>query len=101
MNKWQIICPLVTLTLVAVVFARISGANHCRAYVYAHSRMIGQELVATTNSPHLVHIGPGLTQRLSEFLAFPTGVAGVELGDEPAPIGNGRACSRVIITNAS
>ncbi len=100
MNKWQIICPLVAMAIVGVVFAIVSGSNHHRYYVYAQSRMIGEELVATTNSARLVHIGSGLQKRLSEFLVSPAGVAEVLLGDEPSPIGDGAACSRVIVSNA-
>ena len=77
MNKWQIICPLAAIAIVATVFAVVSGSNHHRYYVYAQTRMIGQELIATTNSTRLVQIGPGLQKRLSEFLVSPAGVAGV------------------------
>ena len=41
MNKWQIICPLVALAIVAVGFALISGSHRHRYYVYAQTRMIG------------------------------------------------------------
>ncbi len=101
MNKWQIICPLVAIAIVAVVFAMVSGRNHRRYYVYAQTRMIGQELIAATNSTRLVQIGSGLQKRLSEFLVSPVGVVEVELGDEPSPIGDGTACSRVIVSNAT
>ena len=86
MNKWQIICPLVAMAMVGVVFAIVSGSNHHRYYVHAQSRTIGEELVATTNSARLVHIGSGLQKRLSEFLVSPAGVAEVLLGDEPSPV---------------
>ena len=88
------------MAIVGVVFAIVSGSNHHRYYVYAQSRMIGEKLVATTNSARLVHIGSGLQKRLSEFLVSPAGVAEVLLGDEPSPIGDGAACSRVIVSNA-
>src|SRR2546426_7540907 len=79
----------------------VSGRNHRRYYVYAQTWMIGQELIAATNSTRLVQIGSGLQKRLSEFLVSPVGVAEVELGDEPSPIGDGTACSRVIVSNAT
>ena len=81
--------------------AMVSGRNHHRYFVYAHSRMIGEELVMTTNSTRLVQIGSGLRTKLSEFLASPAAVQQVELGDEPSPIGDGTACSRVILSNAA
>jgi len=55
----------------------------------------------TTNSTRLVQIGSGLRTKLSEFLASPAAVQQVELGDEPSPIGDGTACSRVILSNAA
>jgi hypothetical protein len=88
-NKWQIICPVVAIAIVAVVFAMLSGRNHHRYFVYAHSRMIGEDLVATTNSPHLVQVDPALQKRLSEFLVSPAGLSDVLIGDEPSPNGDG------------
>jgi hypothetical protein len=99
-NKWQIICLLVAIAIVGVVFALVSGSRHNRYHVYAQARMIGEELSTTTNSSRLVQLGPGLRQRLSDFLISPSGLAEVQLGDEPPPIGDGSACSRVILSNA-
>ncbi|HYG35351.1 MAG TPA: hypothetical protein VEC99_11230 [Clostridia bacterium] len=79
----------------------ISGRNHHRYFVYAHSRMVGEELAATTNSPHLVQIGSSLQKRLSEFLLPPAKLSLVLIGDEPPPIGDGAACSRVVLSNAA
>jgi len=100
-NKWQIICPLVAIAIAVMVFAVVSGSKHHRYYVYAQTRMIGQDLIATTNSARLAQIGPNLQKRLSEFLSSPAGVAEVVLGDEPSPIGDGAACSRLIVSNAT
>ena len=55
----------------------------------------------TTNSPQLVRIGPGLEGRLASLLNTNAGVSQVLLGDEPSPIGNGKAACRLILTNAS
>jgi hypothetical protein len=101
MNKWQIICPLVAIALVVIVFTAIRGRAHRAYYIQAHTRMIGEDLIARTNSSHLVQIGPGLRKRLSDFLAFPSGVADVQLGDEPSPIGGGAACSRLVVSNVT
>lgn len=100
MNKWQIICPIAAIATVVVVFAVISGRNHHRYFVYAQSRMVGEELATTTNSPHLVQVGLALRKQLSEFLVLPAGLSEVLVGDEPPPIGDGSACSRVILSNA-
>ena len=101
MNKYQIICPVVALVLVGILFAVVSGRNHQRYFIQAQSRMIGQDLISSTNSTRLVQIGPGLQKRLAEFLGAPAGIAEVNLGDEPSPIGDGRACSRVVLSNAT
>ena len=100
MNKWQIICPLVAMAVVAVIIAIMSGRNHHRHFVSAHTWMIGQELIATTNSARLVQIESGFQKELADFLASPAGIANVEFGDEPSPIGDGTACSRLIMSNA-
>ncbi len=101
MNKWQIICPLAAFAIVAVVFAMVSGSKHHRYYVQAQTHMLGQELIATTNSSRLGRLDSGLQKRLSEFLASPAHVAAVLLGDEPSPIGDGVASSRLILSNAA
>ena len=85
----------------AAVFALLSGRSHHRYFVHAHSRMVGEELAATTNSPHLVQVGPGLQKQLSEFMASPARLSEVLLGDEPSPLGDGSASSRVVLSNAA
>jgi hypothetical protein len=100
-NKWQIICPLAPIVIAVVVFARVWSLNHYRYYVSAQTRMIGEELIATTNSTRLLKIGPGLKQRMSEFMAVPPGIAEIMHGDERSPIGDGTACSRLILSNAT
>ncbi len=87
--------------MVAAVFAFVSGRNHHRYFVYAHSRMIGEELATATNSPHLVQLGPDLQNCLSQFLASPAGLSDVQLGDERSPLGDRSACSRIILSNAA
>jgi hypothetical protein len=62
--------------------------------------MIGRDLIARTNSERLVQIGSALPLRLSSFLRSSSAVAEVKLGDEPSPIGDGTASSRLILSNA-
>ncbi len=99
-NKRQIICPVVAISLGGVVLALVNGRSHHRYHVYAQTRMIGEELSTTTNSPRLVRIGAELQKQLADLLASPSAVAEVQLGDEPSPIGDGSACSRLILSNA-
>ena len=100
MNKWQIICPVVAMALVTVFGLAGQARRNARYYTSAQTEMIGQELVSATNSPRLVAVGPDLQNRLARFLASPGGVAKVLLGDEPSPIGDGTACSRLVLSNA-
>jgi hypothetical protein len=99
MNKWQLICPMVAIALVAIFGLAGQGRRNHRYYVSAQTRMIGQDLIKQTNSSRLVRIGPGLQDRLSGFLAAPSGVADALLGDEPH-LGDGSACSRLVLSNA-
>src|SRR6266853_455132 len=89
------------MAIVSLVSLVSSASSHRRYYVSAQTRMIGQELIAATNSQRLVRLGPELENRLSQFLHSSSAVAEVRLGDEPSPIGDGTACSRLILSNAT
>lgn len=99
MNKWQIICPVVAMLLFSLVLAFIALRGQHRGYVRVATRSIGSELIASTNSTHLVHIGSDLQARLAELLSVRTTVASVMQGDEPAPFGDGTASSRLVLSN--
>ena len=101
MNKWQIICPLAAMAIIALLLAWGQGSAHTRYYLTTQGRQIGLDLVKTTNSPQLVRLGVGLEGRLSSLLVTNAGVDQVLLGDEPSPIGNGKASCRLILTNAA
>ena len=101
MNKWQIICPLTALVIFAAIIGISAGAKNRRHFLTAQTRMIGRDLIRTTNSTGLTQISPQLQRRLLEILGSPTEVMAVELGDGKPPIGDGSACSRLILSNAS
>jgi hypothetical protein len=101
MSKWQIICPLALLTVVGLLVAMVHGRHHHRYYVTAQTGMVGQELIAATNSPRLVNVDQAFTRSLSMFLASPARVSNVQLGDDPPLFGDGTACSRLTLTNAA
>jgi hypothetical protein len=44
-------------------------------------------------------VGPHLKAQLSELLRSPTRISTVRLGDAPPPAGDGKACSRLVLTN--
>ncbi|MFA6544262.1 MAG: hypothetical protein WCS99_07540 [Limisphaerales bacterium] len=103
MNKWQIICPLTAMAIVGLVVAWLQpyGQRKASRYLEVQALQTGWDLVKTTNSPQLVRIGPGLEGRLASLLHTNAGVFKVLLGDEPSPIGNGKASCRLILTNAA
>ena len=99
MNRTQLIALLVALAIAgAVAFLSMSGPRDPRALA-AQTMQIGQELIATTNSPRLVVIGAGLKVRLAQLLASPTLIEEVLPGDEPQPLGDGKATTRLILKN--
>ena len=99
MNKWQIICPLVGILIAMLAFGMIHERGEHRSFIRIASHTIGSDLIAETNSSHLVRIAPDLQTHLSELLGTRTHIADVLLGDELSPIGGGSACSRVVLTN--
>jgi hypothetical protein len=103
MNKWQIICPLTAIAIVGLVMVWLQpyGQRKANRYLEVQAVQAGWDLVNTTNSPPLVHVGSGLEGRLVGLLHTNAGVSQVLLGDEPSPIGNGKASCRLILTNAS
>lgn len=92
MNKWQLICPLTVLLLGISILAVVQGRKNYHAFVLSHGMMIGNELIATTNSSHAAHVGERLKKRLAEFLASPAKVKEVTLGDSPVGDGTATAC---------
>ena len=61
---------------------------------------VGKGLIETTNSSFVVAIGPDLRAQLSRLVAPTTHIASVRVDDEAAPVGDGRASSRIVLTNA-
>lgn len=92
MNKTQLICLLVTILLVMLVGGWIHGRDQHRYYVLAHGRMIGEELIKSTNSTHVVHLGTDLKEYLEKFLSSPSAVDDVVLGDSQVGDGTADAC---------
>ena len=92
MNKTQLICLLVTILLVMTAGAWIHGRSHYRHYVLAHGRMIGEELIESTNSTHVVQLGADLKGYLEKFLRSPAVFEEVVLGDDSVGDGTADAC---------
>jgi len=100
MNKaQQALLVVAILGLAGVLFALVQTRTKRRDAISERSYQIGQDLISTTNSNHLLSLRPGLSDQLSNLLASPTYVSAVLLGDEPSPVGDGSACSRLILTN--
>jgi hypothetical protein len=103
MNRRSLVLLVIALVFVAALIG-VSALRHMaegkRYFITVASYSLGKELIETTNSSMAVAVGPELRAQLSQLLAFTTHIARVQLGDEPAPVGDGRASSRVILTNA-
>jgi hypothetical protein len=101
-NKGPIFWVVVAVVLIAGVagvsmISQLAGSK--RQILVMQTYTVGRDLIANTNSPLLVGLASDLQTRLSEVLASRTQVACVRLGDEPPPIGDGRAISRLLLTN--
>ena len=86
------------MLLAAIIVGIMHGRSHRKGYVVAFSHAIASELLVETNSAKLTQIGTGLRVELADLLSSPSGIEDVRLGD--APLGDGRACSHVILSNA-
>ena len=65
----------------------------------AQTNLMANDLVTKKNSPLLFQMGTIFKKELSRVLAEPTQIILVKYGDEPAPIGDGSACSRLVLSN--
>jgi hypothetical protein len=102
MNKRFIAWSILVLGILGAIAAVITMKHRLGAsdqMVMSQTYQIGQDLIAKANSPHLAGLPPGLSGQLSKLLGSPTQVSTVLLGDEPPPVGDGSACSRLILTN--
>ena len=101
MNNWKVLAPVAVIALAASLFAITHKQKSDNRLISERSRDIGQDLISRTNSSRLTSSPLGFTPQLSALLGSPTRVAAVLIGDDPAPLGDGTACSRLILTNES
>ena len=87
---------VVALTAVVAMTHRLGSSNQA---ISSRTYQIGQDLISRGTSTQLAGLPPGLPGQLSNLRSSPTTVAVVLLGDEPPPVGDGSACSRLILTN--
>jgi hypothetical protein len=99
MNKWKIIGAIAALLIAGLVALTVAVKSQHRGVITAASRSIASDLIAATNSSHLVHMSPFLRARLARLLGSPSHLASVFMGDAPPPVGDGSACSRLVLTN--
>jgi hypothetical protein len=99
MLKWVFI---IWFAVMAVVVFFVSGTIKGQRQVQLHVMCtgIGRQLISLTNSSSLVHLGPDLHAQLATLLSSTTRVSTVLFGDEPPPFGDGKASSRLVLTNA-
>ncbi len=88
--------------VIAVIVAGawfIARANQERRYaMFVVSMSVGPDLVHTNYSRSLTGVTPELQTDLNRLLASPTQCT-VRSGDEPPPLGDGRAYTRLVLTN--
>ena len=101
MNNWKILGPAVAVVLVAAASAIAVKQTGYRRIVSEGTRNVGHDLITQTNSSRLANLPLGFAPQLSTLLAAPTQISAVLMGDDPAPLGDGSACSRLILTNQS
>lgn len=97
MNKTQLACLVVAIVTVLLAGVVMQARRHLHLYLMGSGRMIGEELIATTNSTRVVHLGPSLHSRLGDLLSSPAKVEEVRLGD--AFEQDGRAQLSVVLGN--
>ena len=95
----QVLLVFALLALGAIIFALVQNRAKHQGPIIGLTYEIGQELILNTNSAHLIGLRPGLSAQLSDLLGSPTHVGAVLVGDEAPPVGDGTACSRLILTN--
>jgi hypothetical protein len=101
MNNWKIIGPVVAIALAVAALAIGFKQWGYHRHVSDGTRDIGQDLITHANSSRLANLPLGFAPQLSTLLASPTQISAVLMGDDPAPLGDGSACSRLILTNQS
>ena len=99
MKKIQIIAPLVAMGIVAVFLVFTLMRNQARSFLAARAHSVGYELIKSTNATGLVTMSDGLRRKMAEFLASPAHEEAVRFGDEPSPVGDGRATVRLFLRN--
>jgi hypothetical protein len=63
MNKWKIIGAIAALLIAGLVALTVAVKSQHRGVITAASRSIASDLIAATNSSHLVHMSPFLRAR--------------------------------------
>jgi hypothetical protein len=97
--KWRVFGGLAAVAMAGLIFGIIHKRNEDRRVIRTNSHAIGGELVSKGCSPRLDRLNPRLQARLVDFARKKARVADVLIGDEPAPLGDGNACSRLVLTN--
>jgi len=101
MNKSQIAVLVASLILAGGGFALYSGRQNHRYFIQSQSYAAGSSLINSNRSEKFLNLGVGLGTRWDSFARLPVRIESIQMGDEPAPIGDGQASSRVFFTNVA
>jgi hypothetical protein len=96
---WLAAVTILGIAVFVAVFSVRSAAERGRYGLRLSTGGAGQLLITKTNASQWVQMDQGFQISLSNLLRSPTQIAEVLLGDEPHPTGDGRASSRLILTN--
>ncbi len=84
LNKWQLICPVVAMGLVALVAGvlaiRSFNSSHKDLY-FARASIVGHDLVTKTNSEFLTSVTPELKSNLVALCSSPARLESLRHGE--------------------
>ncbi len=100
MKRGDLIFLLVALLVIGIlIFGVLKHYRRAAQFRIHYENMLIAEQLATRTNSDLVELPASLSNQLARFLASPGHAQGMEFGDEPPPIGDGSATTRIFLTN--
>jgi len=99
MNKTQLVTFIVAVLLFCGGFAFYGVRQKHYSAIQAQSYAAASDLINSNHTNLFVGIGTGIKRKWDQFAKLPARIESVQIGDEPAPIGDGQANSRAFFAN--